>query len=97
MTTELMLGAREVDGCVSPSLMFATCRYRWQKTIIVTADTVIFVTVNNKVGRRHSYKRLNDQNSLFFITYCAVFCTFFLKAEFIHMPADPVKLIAALN
>ena len=39
----------ETEGCMSPSLMFAMCRYRWEKTIVTQSDSVVFVTLNNKV------------------------------------------------
>ncbi|XP_053396642.1 dentin matrix acidic phosphoprotein 1-like [Mercenaria mercenaria] len=37
-----------IDGCVSPSMMFASCRYRWERTILTQAPSVVFVTLNNK-------------------------------------------------
>lgn len=40
----------ETEGSMSPSLMFAVCRYRWEKTIVTQSDSVVFVTINNKVG-----------------------------------------------
>ena len=40
---------QETEGSVSPSLMFALCRYRWAKTIVTQSDRVVFVTLNNKV------------------------------------------------
>lgn len=39
----------ETEGCMSPSLMFSVCRYRWEKTIVTQSDSVVFVTLNNKV------------------------------------------------
>ena len=39
----------EIDGVVSPSLMFASCRYRWEKAIITQSQNVVFVTINKKV------------------------------------------------
>ena len=39
----------ETEGCISPSLMFSVCRYRWEKTIVTQSDSVVFVTLNNKV------------------------------------------------
>ncbi|XP_052807269.1 uncharacterized protein LOC128236449 isoform X1 [Mya arenaria] len=39
---------REGDGCVSPSLTHACCRYRWERTIFTQATSVVFVTLNNK-------------------------------------------------
>ena len=40
----------ETEGSMSPSLMFAMCRYRWEKTIVTQSDGVVFVTLNNKVS-----------------------------------------------
>ncbi|XP_060589378.1 microtubule-associated protein futsch-like isoform X3 [Ruditapes philippinarum] len=37
-----------MDGCVSPSMMFASCRYRWEKSILTQSPSVVFVTLNNK-------------------------------------------------
>ena len=41
---------KETEGSMSPSLMFAMCRYRWEKTIVTQSDGVVFVTLNNKVS-----------------------------------------------
>ena len=40
---------QETEGSVSPSLMTAMCRYRWEKTIVTQSESVVFVTLNNKV------------------------------------------------
>ena len=43
---------QETEGSVSPSLMAAMCRYRWEKTIVTQSESVVFVTLNNKVCTR---------------------------------------------
>ena len=40
---------QETERSVSPSLMAAMCRYRWEKTIVTQSESVVFVTLNNKV------------------------------------------------
>ncbi|XP_052244904.1 uncharacterized protein LOC127854035 isoform X3 [Dreissena polymorpha] len=46
--TRDVMDTREGDGCVSPTLGFASCRYRWEKTIYTQEDKVCFVTLNNR-------------------------------------------------
>lgn len=48
--TRDVVETREGDGCVSPTLGFATCRYRWEKTIYTQEDKVCFVTLNSRVS-----------------------------------------------
>lgn len=38
-----------VDRSLSPSLMHASCRYRWERTILTQSLSIVFVTLNKKV------------------------------------------------
>ena len=53
----------ETEGSMSPSLMFAMCRYRWEKTIVTQSDGVVFVTLNNKVSYRSIHNNKHDSKS----------------------------------
>ncbi|KAL4232735.1 hypothetical protein ACF0H5_007423 [Mactra antiquata] len=37
-----------VERSISPSLMYASCKYRWEKSIITESRSVVFVTLNKK-------------------------------------------------